>query len=171
MSKSRGLSGQHESTPAVTELPHVNLDAKIYGIGWPANRLTYGQLRTLRQISKDVRVPITQLLKDAVDVYLSLIQREMQAAMVAEQETGREPDDTEVPDEEESTADSEPATLDHAANASNENSPIGRMSPSGCHVDRRMIAEFENSSETDHLVRMNLPSEPKTQLGFIFSED
>jgi len=42
-------------------------------------------MRTLRQISKDVRLPITQLLKDAVDVYLMVIQREMQAMMVAEQ--------------------------------------------------------------------------------------
>ena len=138
---------------------------------WPANRLTYGQLRTLRQISKDVRLPITQLLKDAVDVYLTFIQREMQAAMVAEQEIGREPDDTEVPDEGESTADSEPATLDHAAEASNENSPTGRMPLSGCHVDRRMIAEFENSSATDQIAGMDLSSELKTQLGFIFSED
>ena len=29
-------------------------------------------------------MPITQLLKDAVDVYLTVIQREMQAMMVAE---------------------------------------------------------------------------------------
>lgn len=42
-------------------------------------------MQTLRQISKDVRVPITQLLKDAVDVYLIVIQREVQAMMVAEQ--------------------------------------------------------------------------------------
>ena len=32
-----------------------------------------------------MRVPITQLLKDAVDVYLVVLQREMQAMMVAEQ--------------------------------------------------------------------------------------
>ncbi len=42
-------------------------------------------MQTLRQISKDVRLPITQLLKDAVDVYLYLLQREVQAMMVAEQ--------------------------------------------------------------------------------------
>ena len=42
-------------------------------------------MQTLRQISKDVRLPITQLLKDAVDVYLIVIQREVQAMMVAEQ--------------------------------------------------------------------------------------
>jgi len=114
---------------------------------------------------------LTQLLKDAVDVYLSLIQRELQAAMVAEQEAGRETDDTEVPDNEGTVSNSEPATLDHAAEASNENSPTGRMPLSGCHVDRRMIAEFENSSETDHIAGIDLSSEPKTQLGFIFSED
>ena len=109
---------------------------------WPANRLTYGQLRTLRQISKDVRVPITQLLKDAVDVYLSLIQREMQAAMVAEQEAGRETDETEVPDNEGTASDSEPATLDHAAEASNENSPTGGVPLSGCHLYRKNEAEL-----------------------------
>ena len=138
---------------------------------WPANRLTYGQLRTLRQISKDVRVPITQLLKDAVDLYLTVLQRELQAAMVAEQEAGRETDETEVPDNEGTASDSEPVTLDHAAELSNENSPTGRMPLSGCPVDRRMIAEFENSSETDLLPGMDLSSEPKTQLGFIFLED
>ena len=31
-----------------------------------------------------MRLPITQLLKDAVDVYLMVLQREMQAIMVAE---------------------------------------------------------------------------------------
>ncbi len=167
MSKSRGLSEPPESTPAVTEIPHENLEALIYGMRWPANRLTYGQLRTLRQISKDVRVPITQLLKDAVDVYLMVIQREMQAAIVAERET----DQSEVPDNEVTASDSEPATLDHAAAAINEDSPTGRMPLSGCHGDQRMIAEFENSPETDQLVRMDVSSEPKTQLGFIFSED
>jgi len=84
---------------------------------------------------------------------------------------GRETDDTEVPDNEGTASNSEPATLDHAAEASNENSPTGEVPLSGCHVDRKMIAEFENSSETDHLVGMDLSSEPKTQLGFIFSED
>ncbi len=114
---------------------------------------------------------LTQLLKDAVDVYLASNKRELQAAMVAEQEAGRETDDTEVPDNEGTASNSEPATLDHAAEASNENSPTGRMPLSGCHVDRRMIAEFENSSETDYIEGIDLSSEPKTQLGFIFSED
>ena len=50
-------------------------------------------MQTLRQISKDVRLPITQLLKDAVDVYLVVIQREIQAMMVAEQ-TGKPEDST-----------------------------------------------------------------------------
>ena len=149
----------------------MNLDARIYGMRWPANRLTYGQLRTLRQISKDVRLPITQLLRDAVDLYLTVLQREFQAAMVAEEETGREIDETEVPDDEGTRSDSEPATLHPAANASNENSPTGGAPLSGCHLDRRMIAEFEISSETDHFARMDLSSEPKRQLGFIFSED
>ena len=149
----------------------MNPDAQIYGIRWPANRLTYGQLRTLRQISKDVRVPITQVLKDAVDVYLTLIQREMHAAMVAEQEAGRETIDTEAPENQGTASDCESATLDQAAEERNENSPTGSMPLSGCHVDRRMIAEFENSSATDQIAGIGLSSEPKTQLGFIFSED
>ena len=84
VAESRGLTEQLEPDSAGSESPVGNPDSQIYGIPWPANRLTYGQMRTLRQISKDVRVPITQLLKDAVDVYLAVLQREMQAMMVAE---------------------------------------------------------------------------------------
>ena len=171
VAKSRGLTEQCEPASASSERPVKNPDSLIYGIRWPANRLTYGQMQTLRRISKDVRVPITQLLKDAVDLYLTVLQRELEAAMVAEQEAGRETDETEVPDNEGTASDSEPATLDHAAEVSNENGPTGRMPLSGCHVDRRMIAEFENSSATDQIAGMDLSSELKTQLGFIFSED
>ena len=85
VAKSRGLTEQCEPASASSERPVKNPDSLIYGIRWPANRLTYGQMQTLRQISRDVRVPITQLLKDAVDVYLIVLQREMQAMMVAEQ--------------------------------------------------------------------------------------
>jgi len=35
-------------------------------------------------------LPVTQLLKDAVDVYLIVIQREMHAMMVAEQADGHQ---------------------------------------------------------------------------------
>ena len=89
MAMCRGLIEQIEPTSASFESIGKNPDALIYGIRWPANRLTYGQLQTLRQISKDVRLPITQLLKDAVDVYLFVLQREMQAMMVSEQ-TGQQ---------------------------------------------------------------------------------
>jgi len=41
-------------------------------------------------VAKDVRLPVTQLLKDAVDVYLIVIQREMHAMMVAEQADGHQ---------------------------------------------------------------------------------
>lgn len=85
MAESRGLTEHCEPASASSDRPVKNPDSLIYGIRWPANRLTYGQMQTLRQISKDVRVPITQLLKDAVDVYLIVLQREMQAMMVAEQ--------------------------------------------------------------------------------------
>ena len=85
VAESRGLTEQLEPDSAGAASRVGNPDSQIYGSKWPANRLTYGQMRTLRQISKDVRVPITQLLKDAVDVYLMVIQREMQAMMVAEQ--------------------------------------------------------------------------------------
>ena len=84
VAESRGLTEQLEPDSAGSESRVGNPDSQIYGSKWPANRLTYGQMRTLRQISKDVRVPITQLLKDAEDVYLMVIQREMQAMMVAE---------------------------------------------------------------------------------------
>ena len=84
VAKSRRLKEDIEPASARSASPIGNLDSLVYGMQWPANRLTYGQMRTLRQISKDVRLPITQLLKDAVDVYLTVIQREMQAMMVAE---------------------------------------------------------------------------------------
>ena len=85
MSKSRGLTEQIEPAAASSQPSAKSADSLIYGIRWPANRLTYRQLQALRQISKDVRLPITQLLKDAVDVYLFVLEREMQAVMVAEQ--------------------------------------------------------------------------------------
>lgn len=84
MAMSRLLQEQIEPTSAKPVTIVDDRDALIYGMKWPANRLTSGQMRTLRMISKDVRTPITQLLKDAVDVYLSLIEREMKAIMVAE---------------------------------------------------------------------------------------
>ncbi len=87
---SRGLTEQYEPASASPERQGKDPDSLIYGIRWPANRLTHGQMQTLRQISKDVRVPITQLLKDAVDVYLIVLQREMKAMMVAEQATQSE---------------------------------------------------------------------------------
>ena len=86
MAMSRPLQEQLEPTSAKPVTCAGDPDSLIYGMKWPANRLTSGQMRTLRMISKDVRTPITQLLKDAVDVYLSLIEREMKAIMVAESE-------------------------------------------------------------------------------------
>lgn len=53
-------------------------DLPIDSMPWPATRLTYGQMQTLRQISKDVHVPIVQLLKDAVDAYLIVQEREVE---------------------------------------------------------------------------------------------
>ena len=87
---SRGLTEQFEPESASPERRGKDPDSLIYGIRWPANRLTHGQMQTLRQISKDVHVPITQLLKDAVDIYLIVLQREMHAMMVAEQATQSE---------------------------------------------------------------------------------
>ena len=88
VAKSRGLTEQLEPDSAVSVSRLENPDSPIYGIRGPATRLTSSQMRTLRQISKDVRLPITQLLKDAVDVYLMVLQREMHAMMVAEQADG-----------------------------------------------------------------------------------
>ena len=85
VAESRGLTEHSEPASASSGRPVKDPDSLIYGIRWPANRLTYGQLQKLRRISKDVRLPITQLLKDAVDVYLIVIQREVQAMLVAEQ--------------------------------------------------------------------------------------
>ena len=93
VAKSRGLTEQLEPDSAGTEKQAVSPDSPIYGIRWPANRLTSAQMSRLRQISKDVRLPITQLLKDAVDVYLMVLQREMQAMMVAEQADGHQEGD------------------------------------------------------------------------------
>ena len=98
VSESRGLTEQLEPDSAGSESRVGNPDSLIYGSKWPANRLTYGQMRTLCQISKDVRVPITQLLKDAVDVYLMVIQREMQAMVVAEQAVGHQEGESNVND-------------------------------------------------------------------------
>ena len=85
MAKCRGLTEKIEPTSARFGSVVKHPNSLIYGIRWPANRLTHGQLQTLRTISKDVRLPITQLLKDAVDIYLFVLQREVQAMMVSEQ--------------------------------------------------------------------------------------
>jgi len=76
------------------------------------------------------------LLKDAVDVYLSLIQREMKAAMVAEQEEGRETDETEGPDNEGTALKSETASLDHEAEVAPETAR-----PAKCHCRAGMWTE------------------------------
>ena len=116
MAKSRGLTEQCEPASASSERPVKNPDSLIYGIRWPANRLTYGQMQTLRQISRDVRVPITQLLKDAVDVYLHLLQREVQAMMVAEQ--AGQPEDSTSDATVSEGIDVEPRTLENCDTAS-----------------------------------------------------
>ena len=171
MAKSRGLSEQLEPASANNDTLGVNPDSLIYGIRWPANRLTSSQMRTLRQISRDVRLPITQLLKDAVDVYLAVLQREMQAMMVAERTANGELGEVDATNNEESAFSSESSEYARATGAPNENSPTGRMPLSGCHEDRRIVAEFGNGLETSHLAGIDLSSGPKTQLGFIFSED
>ena len=82
-------------------------------------------MRKLRQISKDVRLPITQLLKDAVDVYLMVIQREMQAMMVAEPLRQLELFESEMAGDE-GTASDELAVAEGAdPEPSDDNSPTG----------------------------------------------
>ena len=114
MAEFRGLTEQCESASASSGRLVKDPDSLIYGIRWPANRLTYGQMQTLRQISKDVQVPITQLLKDAVDVYLLVLQREMQAMMVAEQAGQPEAGESDAAPEEGSVLEpSPPETCDN----------------------------------------------------------
>ena len=169
MAKTRGVSENSEPASAIPKTPQADLDATIYGIRWPANRLTFGQLKTLRQISKDVRVPITHLLKDAVDVYLSLIQRELQAAMVAEQEHG-EPQTQEEPSA--CLAPSEPHTSDLIPpQPADENSPTGAPPSSSCLEITKLIAECTSNPETELPEGVDLSAGPKTQLNFIFSGD
>ncbi len=125
MSESRGLTEQIEPNSAGSESRVGNPASQIYGSKWPANRLTYGQMRTLRQISKDVRLPITQLLKDAVDVYLMIIQREMQAMMVAEQ-AGRSDDrQFEVTTDEQTESDRLAVAEGADSESPDKNSPTG----------------------------------------------
>ena len=125
MAESPGLTEEFEPDSAGSEAPGSNPDAQIYGSRWPANRLTYGQMRTLRQISKDVRLPITQLLKDAVDVYLIVIQREMQAMMVAELAGRPEISESDVPAGEVTSFDQQLVAESEAAVTPDENSPTG----------------------------------------------
>lgn len=121
----RRLTEEFEPDSAGSEAPGSNPDAQIYGIRWPANRLTYGQLQALRRISKDVRLPITQLLKDAVDVYLMVLQREMQAMMVAEQAGQPEISESDVPAGEATSFDQQLVAESGAAEMPDENSPTG----------------------------------------------
>ena len=125
VAESRGLTEQLEPDSAGSESRVGNPDSQIYGSKWPANRLTYGQMRTLRQISKDVRVPITQLLKDAVDVYLMVIQREMQAMMVAEQAGRPEISEFDVTADERTDSDRLAVAEGADPESSDENSPTG----------------------------------------------
>ena len=125
VAKSRGLTEHIEPDSAGSESPVGNPDSQIYGIPWPANRLTYRQMRTLRQISKDVRLPITQLLKDAVDVYLTVIQREMQAMMVAEPLKQLELFKSEMTGDEGTDSDQLPVAEGADSEPSDENSPTG----------------------------------------------
>ncbi|MFO1003479.1 MAG: hypothetical protein U0936_24365 [Planctomycetaceae bacterium] len=63
--------------PEPKEIPGWDPDEPIMGIRWPANRLTRRQMTQLRYISRLVKLPVTALLKDAVDIYLSGIQRNL----------------------------------------------------------------------------------------------
>ncbi len=156
-----------EPASANPDTSGINLDGPIYGIPWPANRLTYGQMRTLRQISKDVRLPITQLLKDAVDLYLSLLQRELRAAMMLEQD--RQVDEVEATDDDQTKLVSPtPADYD-APELRDENNPTGKMPASIRHEKTRMIAERTSEPETDLEPEVVEPSGPKTQRSFMFS--
>ena len=119
------LTQEFEPVSANSDAPGSHPDAQIYGIRWPANRLTYGQLQSLRRISKDVRLPITQLLKDAVDVYLMVIQREMQAMMVAEQAGQPEISESDVPTGEATSFDQQLVAESGAAKMPDENRPTG----------------------------------------------
>lgn len=125
VAESPGLTEQNEPGSAGSESRIGNPDSKIYGSKWPANRLTYGQMRTLRQISKDVRLPITQLLKDAIDVYLMVIQREMQAMMVAEQAGRAEISESDAPGSEATSLDRQLVAENGAEVTPDENSPTG----------------------------------------------
>jgi hypothetical protein len=55
----------------------LDLDQSVYNMVWPANRLTYRQMAKLRYVSRLVKLPMNQLIKDAVDVYLAGIQRHL----------------------------------------------------------------------------------------------
>ena len=122
---SRRLTEDLDPDSAGSEAPGANPDAQFYGMRWPANRLTYGQLQALRRISKDVRLPITQLLKDAVDVYLMVLQREMRAMMVAEQAGRPEISESDVPAVEATELDRQLVAEDGVPLTPDENSPTG----------------------------------------------
>ncbi|HQZ66533.1 MAG TPA: hypothetical protein PLY87_15690 [Planctomycetaceae bacterium] len=156
-----------ESASANPDTSGINLDGTIYGIPWPANRLTYGQMRTLRQISKDVRTPITQLLKDAVDLYLIVLQRELQTEMMLGQDL--QLDGTRTSDDDQTELVSPAPSDDDAAERPDEDSPTGRTPKSGCHEKTRMIAEATNGTEPDLDPEVVEPSGPKTQRSFMFS--
>ena len=125
MAESRGLTEPFEPTSASFESSAKNPDSLIYGIRWPANRLTYRQLQALRQISRDVRLPITQLLKDAVDVYLFVLQREVQAMMVSEQPGQREVGESDATAADDPESDRQVSADRPAADAPDDNSPTG----------------------------------------------
>ena len=167
MAISLGVSEMPEPDSGNPKIPDVNLDGSIYGIPWPANRITYGQMRTLRQISKDVRLPITQLLKDAVDLYLSLLQRELRAAMVVDQ--NRQVDGTKTSDDDQTELVSPAPANDYAPELRDENSPPDKMPASGSHEKTKMIAERTSGPETESPPEIVEPSGPKTQRSFMFS--
>lgn len=78
-----------ESEPAPTfpepaNVLELDLDQTVYNMVWPANRLTNRQMAKLRYVSRLVKVPINQLIKDAVDVYLSGIQRHLHELITGE---------------------------------------------------------------------------------------
>lgn len=62
----------------------------LMGYEWPASQLNSNHMRAFRAISKDVRIPITTLLRDAVEVYLTLLPK-MVAQQIAEQSDSLSP--------------------------------------------------------------------------------
>ncbi len=100
MEKSGEPTSIAETTPnGSTEQRNEEWAATLLGYRWPASQLSRTDMRQLKLASVQLRRPITQLLKEAVQSYMRVLSREVATQSIMEKLL-EDADDDSLTDEE-----------------------------------------------------------------------